>query len=537
MPVTTEELASALLQAELPTREVAGLMLQVSDVDTPVAMLTSPDEESVMKVLTKGWKKAATVLESKVPEFLGTRLAKHSSVQVRRLLATKTDDTETLKSLHDWALKKDRECLDIVIPKLDPRWTLERVIAEGLAKYPEACIVIVGHLIATNRPEAMSIIESAPYDVRRPLLIGAACSVAEGSIPDWGLTKLFSLVEEDDISDVVDRLAHQYGLIVSDEMAEALATSPKARTSLKESTLWAATGYTPRAVELLMGVNQDFVHRAIDTDSWSEVFDSIVALRSLSVAAYLVSKRERVQKLSKERFAQLIDSIPQTGAMKKKKRRANPYDDDDTAFLNSKVITWLEHELDTDTLLQYLRNTDGTAAWSWLCGKTRTLPRTGEFDQLVQNSGTAFGTTYDYSSSNYERIPATLTEFTSDLDTHVGELVDKPWADEIIDALGSQAVEELVHMAGRGWPHTHYTTASRQYLANRITREIGTDSDIWREALTHIARSNMPLGKTLAALRRLRGMSKPDPDSLPQLPNPSQDKPETSSEDFDDEDE
>jgi hypothetical protein len=538
MPVTTEELATALLQAELPTREVAGLMLQVSDVDTPVAMLTPPDEESVLKVLAKGWKKAATVLESKVPEFLGSRLAKHSSIQVRRLLAETTDDIETLKSLHDWALKKDRECLDIVIPKLDPRWTTERVITEGLGKYPEAYVVIVGHHLATKHPEAMSLIESAPEDVRRPLLLGAACCVAEGSVPGWGLTKLFSLTGNDGISNVVDRLTSEYKKSVSDEMAEALVKNPVARKSLKDSTLESATGFTPRAVELLMDVNQEFINRAIDTDSWSEVLDLIIALQSMSVVAHLVSKRERVQKLSKEQFAQLVDSIPKA-VTSKKKRRSNPYDYqyNDTEFLSSKVITWLEHELETGTLLQYLRNTDGDAAWSWLCGKTRTLPRTGEFAQLSQNPGTAFGTTYDYSSSSYERIPATITDFTNELSGHISDLVDKPWADEIIDGLGSQAVAELVHRAGLRWPIHDNVLASRQYLANRITREIGIDADTWREALTHIARSNMPLGTTLAALRRLRGMSKPDPSTLPELPNPSKGRQEPDADDFENEDE
>jgi hypothetical protein len=84
---------------------------------------------------------------------------------------------------------------------------------------------------------------------------------------------------------------------------------------------------------------------------------------------------------------------------------------------------------------------------------------------------------------------------------HLANLLDKPWVDALVDALGPSAFSELINS---------YENYGPKYVAERFVREIGTDVGIWRDAFAQFERSQLSMGKTLAAVRKLRGMSKKD---------------------------
>lgn len=492
-----EQIASALLQSELPNSDVAGVILEMAEVSNVVHMPTPPAAGSVQKILKKGWAKVATAVASGTPEFLGDRLVKHSSVQVRRLLATMSSDEETLRTLHAWGLERDRDTFENALNRLELEWVVA-YLESGADGYTSNDLRVVANRVIEEQPMLFDRLMALEVTLSHPLAVAAAPKVAAGLVPGWNLTRLVS--ENPAVEPQIARhITTGFAETVTAEIAQVLTSSAESRHVLSMNGLHRARAFEPDAARMLLAVDPALGSQIVQTEWAHELFEDFVALKSLDVAETLLRNTDRVRTFSKEELSDLILAVADTATERTDRYRP--------AVLNPELLNVIEFELDTEVLHAYLRNSNETATWAWLRGLTPQRPRPGEVEALVANPGYAFGYNTNYGAGARSITSSTLEEIASDTAGRVEELAQVPWVDELVDACGSALLEEMV----RPW------NGAPAYLADRLTRELGNDPDVWRDAIVHMSRSKLSLGRSLNAVRKLRGINKPESPQVPEL--------------------
>lgn len=479
---TQENIATALMSVELPNGEISGLMLEMADVRTPVHMPTPPAADSVEKVMSKGWAKVATAVLSGTKEFLGPRLLKHTSIQVRRLLADHGTDEETLRRLHDWALTKDDETLTSLSRRIDPLWLLAKV--EQGAPYPNRILATIAHRAVDADPDSLDRILHLEPEKRLVMLLCLSSKIAAGDMPKCSLSRALMSLEPAAQSTLARHLCTSFsGTLTEDLLDQFLSLETSAREAVQHG-FRSASAYEASAARTLVSKNPDLALFVLATDWDQELFDQFIGLNRFSVMDAMLSS-ERIVRFTRD---ELSTAIMAADTSERSDRHYRP------PLLNRDLLGLVSYELDTETLLAYLRNTDSQATWKWLNGSYGQKPRPGEPSALVADRGFAFGhslvpTTgaYVYSSVPTEDVAAMMAnQFT--------HLVDKPWCDELVDACGPAAFAELLRA---------HDQSARPYLVSRFTRELGADKELWRAAIAQFSTSKLSIGKTLSSARRL----------------------------------
>lgn len=487
--INQNEIATALLSVELPNEEVAGLMLEMCDIKTPVKMPTAPCPASVERVAKRGWAKTATAVLSGTKEFLGKRLTKHTSVQIRRLLAEHSTDQEALRELHDWGLKKDLDTLKHTVRQLDAEWLLERL--ENGVEYPSRLLPTIGYRIAITGDAHLDRLAKLPDPLKYATLVPAAVVIIKNPTDRWNLEHLLQQGDSEFQLRVAQELSARLDGILTENMMRVVYANQVVMEHVEKNGFPRLSGYEPAAAKLLVALNPLHAISVIEK-SWDDcLFDDIVGCGSFPVLDAFLGSEERIRSRSKEQVERVLGSIGPVQLVSNSYRPQT---------LNRHLLDFLSFELDTDLLLTYLRNTDDHATWQWLCGKYRQKPRPGEIAALSKDQGLAFGWTavYGPSATTSRFAQASAEEIAADIAQRFEYIVNQDWCDELVDAFGSEVFEHLVRA---------YNPAGKDYLVARIGKELGTDPDIWRSALAHFGKSKLSVGKTLTAIRLLHNAS------------------------------
>jgi hypothetical protein len=489
--VSQETIANSLMKVELPSEDIAGLVLEMSKITTPVAMPTPPCQASVERVLKKGWTKVATAVMSGSKAFLGNRLVKNNSVQVKRALAQFSDDQETLKTLHEWAMTKDQEIVETTVSRIEAEWLLERL--ESGISYPGKVISRLSHRLADERQDLLDRAFSLPSPVRDIFMIAAVSSVASSEVPNWNIQRLLE-ASETSRSSVVRSLLYSYQGVVSTELVSTLIGYQEVVSLLKTVSFSRAISYEPNAARALLEISPNHGYAILSTSWDRSLFEDFLRNGSPEIYVAMISIGEEIKKFSKDEISRIIQN---------RSTRESVEDSYRPALFNKSLLQVIDYELESEVLLAYLRHTEELTTWQWLTGSYTQKPTVEEIEKLVSDPGFAFGYQLNYArSSNEPRyVPTSKEEISSDMTRHLANLLDKPWVDALVDALGPSAFSELINS---------YENYGPKYVAERFVREIGTDVGIWRDAFAQFERSQLSMGKTLAAVRKLRGMSKKD---------------------------
>lgn len=488
--INQEDIATALLNVELPNEDVAGLMLELSDIKSPVKMPTPPCSTSVDRVAKKGWAKTATAVLSGTKEYLGSKLTKHSSIQVRRLLAQYATDQNALRELHDWALAKDRETLEQLVARLDVDWLLTRL--EAGVRYPPRPLVTIAHRAAIAGDASLDRVAALPAETSRPMLLAATNVIAANPSTRWNLPALLDGKDDEFCEQAAMELVLRYGAVVSEALMNDIVGHPVLHKCTISHGFNNCTGFDVPAARMYIKLAPLHANLVI-RKSWDPVlFDDVIATKRLEVLEVLLGNESCLRSLTPDQIDRALLASETADWSKSSYRPPS---------LNRHLLQHVPHELSTEVLLAYLRHADEHATWQWLTGKYNQKPRPGEVSHLAKDQGWSFGWTAMYSANgnNGTRFAlASAEEVARDIANKFEQLVSQPWCDELVDAFGGDVFEYLVRS---------YASEGRTYLVARITKELGSDPEVWRDALAHFGKSKLSVGKTLTAVRLLRAAS------------------------------
>jgi len=488
--INQEDIATALLNVELPNEDVAGLMLELSDIKSPVKMPTTPCLTSVDRVVKKGWTKTATAILSGTKEYLGSKLTKHSSIQVRRLLAQHTTDQNALRELHDWALAKDREALEQLVARMDVDWLLSRL--EAGVQYPPRPLLTIAHRAALAGDASLDRVAALPAETSRPMLLAATNAIAANPSTRWDLPALLDGKDDDFCEKVGMELVQRYGTVVTETLMNVIVGHPVLHKCIVNHGFNNCTGFDIPAARMYIKLAPLHAKLVIHK-SWDPVlFDDVVATKRLEVLEVLLSSESHLRSLTPDQIDRALLASETADWATSTYRPPS---------LNRHLLQHVSHELSTEVLLAYLRHADEHATWQWLTGRYNQKPRPGEVSHLAKDQGWSFGWTAMYGtnrSTDTRFALASAEEVARDIAHKFEQLVSQPWCDELVDAFGGDVFEYLVRS---------YALAGRTYLVARITKELGSDPEVWRDAITHFSKSKLSVGKTLTAVRLLRAAS------------------------------
>lgn len=486
---TQEQIATALISVELPSSSVAGLCLEMAKITNPVVMPTPPDAISVEKVMGKGWAKVATAVVSGTKEFMGKRLAKHSSVQIRRLLAERSSDEETLRSLHVWGEKMDSHTFDITMLRLDPEWLVARI--ETGTTYKPSHLKMIGASIVERRPDLYDRVRSFEHGPRTVISETIAPQLAEGRISKWTLADVLAAESSSDRAQIAQSVCFGFTETVDTDLLDTLCSYPETHRFVESVGFPRASGFTPDAALTLIKIRPHLALQVIATNWDDSLYDAFIETGIMEVLQALLEGPK-------------IPSRPPddvSRAILATRDVVSAGDSYRPVLLSRNLLSALSYELDTEVLLQYLRHTDEHATWAWLLGQFAQKPRPGEVEALVKNPGFAFGweSNYSTSSPNLRFQSASIESIAIDTTNKISSLVEHEWCDELVDALGSTIFDRLINS---------YHTNGAHYVARRFAKELGDDRDLWRDALAYFPKSTLSIGKSLKTIRRLGSVRK-----------------------------
>jgi hypothetical protein len=472
---------------ELPNKDIAGLMLELCDIRSPVKMLTQPCPASVERASKKSWAIAATAVLSETKEYLGSKLVKHSSIQVRRLLAKHGTDEAALRELHDWALEKDTETLEHLVRRLDIDWLLTRL--ESGVRYPTRLLITIASRASYAGDASLDRVAALPAEISEPMLLTATHHIAANPSVRWNLPALLEGRTEGFCENVAAVLTNQYNGFVSESLLREALAHPVLSKHIKSHGLNIAAGFDIPASRMLIEMNPLYASGVI-MSSWDPaLFEDVLATNRLEVISTLLSDNERLRSLTPDQVDRAILAAS-TAEWKTSSYRP--------PSLNRQLLQQISHELSTDVLLAYLRCSEEFVTWQWLTGTYNQKPRPGEISRLAQDPGWSLGYTPLHGKNGTEFSPASPEEVARSISQKFEALVSKPWCDELVDSFGGEVFSYLVRS---------YSTEGRNYLVARITKELGSDPEVWRDALAHFGKSRLSVGKTLTAIRLLHTAS------------------------------
>jgi hypothetical protein len=485
---SVENIALRLLTETLPDSEVAGLLLELADVKQPVKMPTPPSDAAAARILRKGgWAKAASVAASGCSGDIAARLAANPSLQVRRLICTTSVDQEVLREMHAWAsTKREKEAMNALLLRIDPDWLLDTV-EQGTTQYQPEQYTRIAARAATSLPDGYDRLVA--LDVTRTqidVVAATAHLVAEGKVPGWDLARVVAAVG-DRAPRVLTAVAGSFSGTVDVDTLDVYAADEDNWLSLRSTKFDRATGFTAAAATRLVTDHPSWGEEVAKRNAPDEVVDQLIDLHDYRTSMELL--RRSPERLTREQLHRLLCTVdPETIPP-----QTNSYHS--TLRTPDELLLEIAFDLDSDALLAYLRLGALDTTWQWLNGKSRQKPRPGEIAALFEEYGYAFGASVRYANNGYSRTAMERPDVARLVVDRIDFEAAEPWLDELVDALGPDAIEAMLRS---------YSPGPSAYLAARLSRELGSDPAAWRDALVQLSRSKMSLGRTIDAVKKLR---------------------------------
>lgn len=486
--------AAALCRGELPNREVAGVLFKEAKLTSPISMPTPPDIESVRIVSTKNWVKAATALESRVPEMLGAEGAEHKSIKVKRSYILNGTDKKAIQDLENLAMQ-DGETARAWAEVVGAEHMLKS-IGEG-AQYREEAYVTLGRILVKSGRACEKVLQSIkPLEARENTIVGvlAECILrgetvrgrkSVGLIPKGRRDHVVSLAFDEALEDwsqgkepregaggeVIETIEKMFGKVGTRKLLDNL--SPMARLG---------RGFIGAFFEKHPQEAWGYFEAYAKTETYAEALGEIGTAETLSL---LISMKAP----EIEKHAGAIESC-----LKKAAKSGDMVPWGDGSSMVGEFLRDWKTTLEDDDMLYLLRNGEESTTISWLLGEYANKPKLGMVPKLVKNPGTAFDGRKTPSMFLLRRIV-----------TNLEHLAKAPWIDEAFEALGPDATDVLLGAAtenGGGWWDYDYEAVC-SYLTRRFTEVLGGEPETWRLALPLVAKSSQPLGRTLRAAAAL----------------------------------
>jgi hypothetical protein len=489
------DIANALLGGELPSREIAGMIFEISSPEHPVAMKTPPAIEYVERATQKGWTKAASAVLSNVPEYKGSAIINHRSKQVRRLYLQHGTDTDTLRGLTSmacvdmsdslaWAERVDMELLSAKITSEDsiPHSVLEiygRRLVEsaksGAVRIPRKISsgkrerVLVGALVATIRANDSSSAERVLSTVAAQThkkLLTSSWKRLEGETNDTLLSLMRKYFKN---ADELEDDFFTYGSIVR----------PTTQKILGEFLdIMKPNGGSYLAIESILD-NLDLV---LEKSPISAVRRLLEEVSGWCDSLQWETKPKKPCPVSHE----ALDSAL---------RRLAGVEPDCELRVGRTVEAAYPHKFSNEAMLQMLRHGSAEDTWEWMSLEGPNSMHAEIFTSLVADPGVAFVSSWHDTAT---KGPVNFSEFIALVDFEIGTILQHPDVDILVETMGAACTERIINLHGQ-----HAGRAS-DYLTRRFTEILGPDKEAWRTALSVVAAANQPLGRALRAAAKLQ---------------------------------
>jgi hypothetical protein len=452
-------------------------------------MPTPPDIESVKAVASKHWVKAATALESRVPEVLDSDWFKHRSAKVKRAYILNGTNNKAIQDLEHLAMQ-DGEMAAKWATAVGADYMLKR-IKEGV-RYREQAYVALGRIIAKSGKVCNKTLRSMKsVEAREYTIVGilAECILHGEAVRGRKLTELVSKGRRDHIINLaLDEALEEYGRRREPRESpggEVIETLEKmfgrsgTRILLDELSPMArlGNGFIKTFFEKYPKEAWGYFETYIKTETYAEALGEIGTATTLSLLLAMkpeeMVKHTGVIEVCIKKAAKGGESIPWG---------------DGGSVMGGFLRDWKTIIEDGD-MLYLLRNGDESTTLGWILGEYANKPRIGMVPELMKNPGRAF---------DGRKTPS--MRLLRGIITNLERLMKTPWIDEALEALGPDATDVLLTAATGGggwWDYDHDVVCS--YLTRRFTEVLGDNPEAWQVALNLIAKSTQPLGRTLKA--------------------------------------
>lgn len=500
--VAVSQIANRLLSQQLPDGDIAGLMLELSDITIPVSMQTAPSDATARAILPKGnWAKAATIAKNGCDPAVAALLAKKTSLQVRRAVCETTSDQDVLRELHAWASSKsDAEAMDTLVERLDAEWLLDTVVA-STTKYSPSQLTTIAVRAVREVTDAYVQFSMCQPRVALHLFKGTVTAAACGEISGWNLERVLALAPTDRET-LLETVARTFNGIVDMALLDVFASTDSSWQQLHGYRFPRSAGFASDAARRLIAAHRQWAPDVAERKLNSDLFDELIELGDVETSFNLLFYH--AADMSKQQVQRLLYVATQAHAVDTQPRARGSVD------ISNHLFDAIDYTLDTEALLQYLRLGADKATWSWLTGKLPQKPRPGEITALLDNPGAAFGTTTQYTNRSFTAVPvdvATIARRVVDI-RDFSEI--EPWVDELVDALGASILSAA---------SSSYNDEFQRYLAARLTNAFGNDAEAWRDALVQLSRSTVSIGRVIEAVKKLRAPRRTTPASATAISN------------------
>jgi hypothetical protein len=489
------QVANALLRGSLPSREVAGVVFEEAEIETPVAMRTAPSFETVRRHAKRNWVRAATAVLSGVPEYIGPAVYRHKSATVRRLYATHGTDAGTLQELVHYATGSSREARAWA-NKVDLKWLQTWIV--GLEESPEAIWLVLGERMMREAQWEPRFARRLAADQREYLCAGAL-SVAVRAGDREGAGRILASagalrMRREVCCHVYENHDGELHELLLDLLHEVHKQPGDVLEFLKDSG-FECKPVGSQTLEKIISSMPDGAISVLGEETIFENLEMFLARPSFEIVNWLV-----VHACAAVDEGGGVRTIPHA-ALEQALAGLNRVPVVPGRALSENILANWPEPLSDAAVLQALRHGDAENTWEWLAGEGASVPNIGVFRQLNEKPGIAFRRSWeDDPLRENERV--NYEQFLLKGYADIGGLVQQPDADEIIEIMGSPALMKLLQLAGD--EHASWSdTAVSDYLTRRFTEHLGEDPEAWRLALQVVGSSTQALGRTLRGVQKL----------------------------------
>ena len=500
MADNTARIARSLIGVELPSADIATAMLQMAEVRDAVAMPTAPVGPGAKLVAkTKGWAKSATLASSSTDPAMLTSLAKHSSKQVRRIVArNEATPAETIVQLINWALAKDDD--ETIAKMLDRNEPPVAEIVDALENHRGASrprYFPANRLAALMANDPELVVQGLRYD--EPRLIEALIDQVATRKTDVAFDTARACITDPHLREMMTAKLAEHSAVCDDmlvnfidrhELVDKMKQVVGRRTASYETVDAAAA----RRLIALVPAAADWVLSGVQGSD--ELFAEFAELATIERLCHLTRYGRN---LSDANVRTIVEQMhlrgPKPGDEFSTQRPRYSYGRDQS--LSSTAIA--ERDMSSEDMLDYLRMSDSSDTASWLRGEFLHKPQPGDVAALIADPVWALGRQqfrdpatgiYKLDAGEIEALQPTLSGLLRTVELSEEEV---PWLDELVDAAEAFGIRVAV--------------SCPTYLATRLTDALGDNQEAWRHAVNMLAVPSTSLTDMLTTVQLLNGIS------------------------------
>ena len=498
----SQRMARRLVETQLPNAEVSSILFRTAGSFPATTMPTPvPAAQALSSAKKDGWEVAVTHANSATDPMVLERLAKDSRKQVRRAVACNphTNDA-TRQYLLTWAYGKaaDTDIIRVLANSINLEWLLTQdtvdLITESRLGFDWR--VAARRIVDADDPK---LLERALALHFMPLDMTLACELVNRPVAYFSMTDLINSYQ-----DPADATKVYCGAWSSArEVTYELTTL--AMTTLSESymsRISGVTSFTPEAIELTLSSDQPTLWAILASCTKDPVvLDRLLDKKARGVAKNLVPGRLNV--LSQEQIDRVLGQL----------RELNVDYDANSAL--AKLVSDKDekpaYEVSSSAMIELLRHARLDSTQNWLEGRLWHKPAPGDVTALLAGPGRSLNDRYGHTVSYGLNETPSQRQMALALDRAMEQALDKPWTDELVDALGPGFFDA-----------SNFGPKRSAYVVRRLTNGIGITPKAWEMAWGLLDNFEGSLGDLITMTRRLLKVAGeeivlPDPEPNVQL--------------------